>query len=478
MKSTAISLLLMLAAVLPAMGQNADTWQEIPGRIEFSGQMIARPVQPDVWQERGLTAAEAAQRNRQAATILASYDIIEYVPETDETIFAVPAGRHEREVADELTAGGLFQYVQPDWRVWPVSCPNDPHLEDQLHHRADLMQSCDGWDIHTGNPSVVVGIVDTGLRITHEDLQLHRYEGYNSISNLWESQGGDISPFDPHGTLTTGAACANGNNGLGISGVGWNLGHRMLRPTDEGGATLSNLQECARVSIQAGDKVASVSWWGVDYESCRTTATYIKSIGGLLFWAAGNDGRYLSVNDRDADDLIVVGGTDPNDGAYVDSAWGPYIDFAALAVDVYTTGGDHDAHYMYIGGTSLATPLAAGLAALIWSAYPGLAPNTVEAMLKVGCEDVGSPGIDSRFGYGRINVYRSLMLNGAIHVDFSHVGFEFGTFWWPYDTFVEGYNATPTGGVMAIKAGTTGETPSITRAMTIFAYGGMVTIGQ
>ena len=66
MKSTAISLLLTLAVVLPAMSQSADSWQEIPGRIEFSGQMIARPVQPEVWQERGFTAAEAAQRNRQA----------------------------------------------------------------------------------------------------------------------------------------------------------------------------------------------------------------------------------------------------------------------------------------------------------------------------------------------------------------------------------------------------------------------------
>jgi subtilisin family serine protease len=253
----------------------------------------------------------------------------------------------------------------------------------------------------------------------------------------------------------------------------------MLRPTDDPeGALVADICECARVSVEAGDKVATASWGGVDTEAPRTTATYIKSIGGLLCWAAGNDGRELTVNHRDADDLIVVGGTNPDDGAYQSSAWGVYVDLAGPAVGVYTTGADHDAHYLGMGGTSLAAPVVAGLAALLWSAYPSLTPDQVEAFLKAGCEDVGLPGIDDQFGYGRINVYRSLLAAEAVYVDFDHTGFEFGTWWWPYNTFTEGYAATPAGGVMVIKDGVTTETPSITQPMSIFATGGTVTIGN
>ncbi len=109
-------------------------------------------------------------------------------------------------------------------------------------------------------------------------------ESDNAVDMLFESQGGQIGPVHSHGTQTTGCAAASGNNGVGVSGVGWNLSHRMLRVSNStsGGTTLSVLQHAARTSIQNGDRVASVSYSGVDNASNLTTATYIKSIGGLL----------------------------------------------------------------------------------------------------------------------------------------------------------------------------------------------------
>ena len=112
------------------------------------------------------------------------------------------------------------------------------------------MQSCDAWDIETGDPSIVVAICDTGIRLTHEDLQLHRYEGYHSPSQTWQASGGPINDINGHGTLCSGTAAANGNNGVGVSGVGWNLGHRTMRVTDsgDGAASLSNLTDAARTA--------------------------------------------------------------------------------------------------------------------------------------------------------------------------------------------------------------------------------------
>jgi subtilisin family serine protease len=259
-----------------------------------------------------------------------------------------------------------------------------------------------------------VAICDTGILTTHEDFALHRLEGYNAVDQLWESQGGDIGAVAGHGTLTSGAAAANGNNGKGIAGVGWSLSHRMMRVSNasSGGAYLSTIQHGARTAIEAGDRVANASYSGVDNASNLTTATYIKSIGGLMFWAAGNDGRDLTYGDRDADDLIVVGATDSGDARASFSAYGVFVDLTAPGVSIYTTKAGGDSDYGGASGTSLSTPLATGLAGLVWSYNPTLTPDEVEAALKAGCDDLGAGGLDDTYGYGRINVLESLNAAG------------------------------------------------------------------
>jgi subtilisin family serine protease len=385
---------------------------EKPGVQEFSGRLIVRPFQYKVWKAQGLSHQEAVDRVAKARKIIKTKKVLKHVRETDEYLVKVPPGETEVTVSNALMANGLFQYAEPDWIVYPIGDPNDPRFGNQWHHAPDRMQSVEGWDIHTGNDSVSVGICDTGILTTHEDLQLHRLEGYNAVDGLWENAGGDISPVHPHGTQTTGCAAANGNNGIGVVGVGWNLSHRMLRVSNSssGDAYISTLQHAARTSIEKGDRVASVSYSGVDNYTNLTTATYIKSIGGLLVWAAGNDGRNLTYGNRDADDIIVAGGTDSNDNLASFSAYGQFVDVTAPAVDVYTTDADNDSDYDSVSGTSFATPLTAGLVALIWSYNPSLTPDQVESVLKQGCDDLGDSGVDNTYGYGRIDVYGSLSL--------------------------------------------------------------------
>jgi subtilisin family serine protease len=383
-----------------------------PGVQEFSGRLIVRPLQYKAWKAKGLSHKEAVDRVAKARQIIEAKKVIKRVWQTDEYIVRVPAGETEATVSNALMANGLFQYAEPDWIVYPIDVLDDPMLDNQWHHDPNRMQSADGWGIHTGNSTVSVGICDTGIRTTHQDLKLHRLEGYNAVDQKWESEGGDISPVHPHGTQTTGCAAANGHNGVGVAGVGWDLSHRMLRVSNSsgGGAYLSTLRHAARTSIENGDRVASVSYSGVDNSSNLTTATYIKSIGGLLVWAAGNDGRNLTYGNRDYDDIIVAGGTDLNDNLASFSAYGQFVDVTAPAVDVYTTDADNDSDYASVSGTSFATPLTAGLVALIWSYNPSLTPDQVESVLKQGCDDLGDSGVDNTYGYGRINVYGSLLL--------------------------------------------------------------------
>jgi subtilisin family serine protease len=400
-----------VASAQQALPQAAALAQVIPvpGSMELSGQMIAKPVQPNG--ERGLQAAHdsAVQMLQRDYKVLFREDLV------DHYIFVVPQGRTEQEIINELMATGLFEFVEPDWMLYPIGCPNDSRFSSQWHHGATKLQSCDAWGLHQGTSAVTVGICDTGVQTNHPDLLLNRKEGYNAVDRRWENQGGQIGAVHPHGTQTTGCAAANGNNGTGVSGVGWNLSHRMMRVSNSsgGGANLSDLTHAALTSIQAGDKVANVSYSGVNSSSVRSAATQIKNLGGLLTWAAGNDGAYLNWGNRDNDDVIVVGATTSSDNKSNFSAYGPSVDLMAPGSSVFTT--TTGSGYGSVSGTSFSAPLTAGLIGLIWSADPSLTPDQVEEILKDGCDDLGSAGVDNTFGYGRINSYQSLQLTGSVN---------------------------------------------------------------
>ncbi len=392
---------------------SAPEFISIPGEREFTGRMIARPLQVAALEARGLTPDAIGQSLATARQEMTFYQVDRYVAQTDEYVFEVPAGVNEAAVAASMMATGAFQYVEPDWLVYPIACSDDQFLGLSWQHTA--MRSCDAWDLETGSPTVSIGICDTGVRTSHDDLQLHRLEGYNAVDRQWESQGGNIEPVHPHGTQCTGSAAANGNNGIGVTGIGWNLSHRMMRVSNvsTGSASVSTLQHAARTSIEAGDKVASVSYSGADASSNLTTATYVKSLGGLLFWAAGNDGRNLTFGNRDNDDLLVVGATSENETRASFSAYGQFVDFMAPGDAVATTSTSSNSSYVYATGTSFACPIAAGLAGLIWSAAPTLTPDQVESIMKQGATDLGSSGVDNTYGYGRIDSLGSLSLIGG-----------------------------------------------------------------
>jgi len=392
-----------------APGQNAAGWGvefvERPGEMEFSGQMIARPLQYDALREQGMSHRQAMLVHEDAGARLSDW-VIKYVEIMDEYILQVPADSNENEMAAQLMATGDYQYVHPNWIVYPIECPDDPRFGNQWQH--ENMVSCVGWDLHTGNPSVSVGICDTGVRTTHLDLENYRLEGYNAVSGKWENDGGQINDINGHGTACTGCAAAEGNNGIGIAGMGWQLSHRMLRVTNDsgGGAYMSHLTHAALTSVAKGDKVASVSYSGVQSETVETTgATIMDSYGGLLVWAAGNESTRWDSSDWEH--VIIVGATDSNDNKAGFSNYGLFIDVMAPGDNVYTTLYSGDDAYGGVSGTSFSCPITAGLCAMLYSANPALGPYEVMNALYEGCDSMGSPEL---YGWGRVNLLGSLSL--------------------------------------------------------------------
>jgi len=330
---------------------------------------------------------------------------IETVAATGERIVAVPEGIDDGAFAAQVMATGLVEYAEPDWRCFPViTTPVDPDFVSQWHHVA--IESALAWDRWRGGNGVTLGFVDTGIDLTHPDLADLRLPGFNSATDLEEIAGGDVSAINGHGTAVAGTACAIGNNNAGVCGVNWRTPFVMVRASDEpdGSAFLSDLTEGARWCVDHGARAVSVSYSGVSSASVQTTGAYIKSVGGLLSWAAGNNGSLLNPFDRA--DVIIVGATNSGDTRAGFSNYGRCIDVVAPGEGIVTTsmGGGTGP----ISGTSFATPMTNGVIGLIWSINPSLTPAQVESMLFDSCDDLGDAGEDDVYGRGRINARRAV----------------------------------------------------------------------
>jgi subtilisin family serine protease len=382
---------------------------EQPGVMEFTGQLIVRPWQMGEWRAMGLNENELAAARVKAAAALANNTVV-YYPEVDDYVVSVPAGMDENTYSGQLMATGLYQYAEPNWRCFPIGAPNDPLFGQQWHHVN--MRSVQAWDTPggpgLGSQSVIVAVTDTGIDVNHPDLAANRVPGYHAPSDTPEVLGGPINDINGHGTHVAGCAAAVGNNAVGVAGTAPNVKVMMCRVTDasNGGAALNELTESARWAIDNGAKSASTSYSGVSSGSIQTTGEYIKSKGGVYLYAAGNDGSYWS--NFDHQDVIVVGASNPADDRTGWSGYGPGVDLFAPGEGILASvnGGGYEAW----SGTSMATPVANGVVGLLFSQNANFTPQQIETLLFKGCKDLGEPGNDDIYGWGRADSLGSVQL--------------------------------------------------------------------
>lgn len=401
----AIALLAPAAGAGPVLRAGEDLFVEKPGDMEFTGRLIVRPIGEDVFRRRGLTFAAARDRIAGARARLAG-DVIIHYQDVDEYVIRLGPGQSENTRAAQLLATGDYQYVHPDWRVFPTVIPNDPNFPNQWQHVN--MRSPEAWDLQTGDRQIICAICDTGIDVDHPDLQDALVPGYHAPSRTAEVDGGPVDDINGHGTFVGGCAAAIGNNGVGVAGCGWNLSLMPVRVTNasDGSAFLSAILDGARWAVEHGAKVASASYSGVAAASIETTGEYIKSIGGLFCYAAGNSSTDLSSFDHQ--DVVVVGASTRSDSRAGFSSFGRGVDLFAPGVDVWSTrrGGGYGSG----SGTSFSTPMANGSLGMIWSVNPSFSPATVERILFFTADDLGAPGDDDVFGWGRINQFSAIQL--------------------------------------------------------------------
>ncbi|HEU5092940.1 MAG TPA: S8 family serine peptidase, partial [Nitrospira sp.] len=249
--------------------------------------------------------------------------------------------------------------------------PNDPQFSSEWH--LSKIQAPAAWSTTTGSPSIIIAIADTGVDSNHPDLMTKMVAGWNVNDN-----NSDTRDVYGHGTMVAGTAAAASNNGVGVASVAWNSWLMPVRVSlSNGSAYDSAIASGITWAADHGAKVVNVSYKVTGSSTVSSAAKYFYSKGGIVTISAGNYSTYESIPDNPY--IVTVGGTDPSDLLYSWSNTGTHIDVVAPGCVTTTSNGGG-----YAGGcgTSFSAPIAAGVAALVMSAKPGLSPAEITRVLQ------------------------------------------------------------------------------------------------
>lgn len=306
------------------------------------------------------------------------------------------------ELTQELNASGLVKFAEIDEIQHEAEIAiTDEYFEKQWH--LQQMNVPQAWNDFTfGDEEVIVAVCDSGVAEGHEDLKMNLLPGHNIING-----GSNVSPGTSHGTMVAGMIGAS-LNGKGVVGVAPMVKILPLKISYNGTTATSTIVKCIEYAADAGAHIVNISYTGVSSNSVNEAAIYARNKGTLVIYSAGNDGR-LHSSWPDWESVTVIGASDKNDNKASYSAYGPYVDLLAPGNSITSTA-PYINNYNTGNGTSYAAPIAAGVAALIFSINPDFTPEEVESFLKEGAIDMGN---SYQHGHGRINAYESLDLAAA-----------------------------------------------------------------
>lgn len=312
-------------------------------------------------------------------------------------VVEMPPGR-EQAMAQALSRHPHMKFAELDGAVSMQQTPSDTYYASEWH--LPIIQAPAAWDLATGS-GITVAILDGGVESTHPDLAPNIVPGWNFYDN-----NSNTSDVNGHGTKVAGVAAAAGNNGIGVTGAAWNAKIMPMRITDPAGyiTYYSIIANSLTWAADHGARVANISYIVSNVATVQNAAQYMRGKGGVVVASAGNTGAYDASPDTSA--IITVAATDSADQRTSWSAYGPSIDVAAPGAGIWTT--TVGAGYGAVSGTSFASPLTAGVVALMLSANPALQPSQVDSILASTSEDLGTAGRDDYYGYGRINAYRAV----------------------------------------------------------------------
>lgn len=291
----------------------------------------------------------------------------------------------------QLLLNPQVQFAEPNFLVTKEDVtPNDPQFvsqwalqnsgQDGGQFGSDV-RARRAWDKTTGAPSTVIAVIDTGIDFTHPDLINNRWTNpspsVDGDVHGWDfiADNGEIKDEQGHGTAVAGIIAAEGNNGLGISGVMWRASLMSLRVLDNTGTgDVADAVEAIDYAVTHGAQVINLSWGtGGQSQALKEAIERALRRDVVVVCSAGNSGRNLDTMPYypasfGLKNLITVAASDNLDQSVSWSNWGAAVTVAAPGTDILTTqmGGG----YRKVTGTSAAAPVVAGVAGLLKTFHP------------------------------------------------------------------------------------------------------------
>ncbi|MBW3538120.1 S8 family serine peptidase [Candidatus Parcubacteria bacterium] len=324
--------------------------------------------------------------------------------------------------------------AEPNYLAGVTVAPNDPMYKDQYGPKKINMESA--WEHTTGSHSVAVAVVDTGIDRNHVDLAGNIWanpgevpdngvdddrNGYVDDYNGWDFVNNDNDPYDDykvgHGTLVAGIIGAATNNATGIAGVNWQVKLAALKAIDStGNGTADNIAKAISYGTAKGMDVTNLSIAAAGTAPLIIQDAIRNAYGNdvVLVAGAGNNNKdasgYWPAN---MDETIAVGATDAVDERWAYSNYGSKLEVMAPGVNVTTLCTLN--RYCYTSGTSLSTPHAAGVAALMLAKKSSLTNREIRKIFHGTSQDLGAAGRDDWYGYGRIDANAAMLaaINGT-----------------------------------------------------------------
>lgn len=360
-----------------------------PGRAKFSpGRLLIQP-------KPGARAQELARFHAaNGCSILRRFPAFGEVQ-----VLQLPRDGTVPDMARRYQVSDLVNFAEPDHYVRLASVfPNDPSFVDgtlwglnnagQEGGKANAdIDAPEAWTAGVAANNVIVAVVDTGIRYTHEDLTGNLWTNPNDGSHGINAIAGSTDPNDDngHGTLVAGVIGAVGNNGVGVTGIAWQVQLMAGKFVDPSGyGSVADALVCLDYARTNGAQIINASWGLDEFSSSLSNAMAALRVSGIIVVAAaGNDARDIDAfpfypASFDLDNIITVAATTRFDGIHILSNLGQTnVDLAAPGLQIYSTAFQSNNAYAADEGTSMAAAYLSGAAALLRAAYPAEPPAQI-----------------------------------------------------------------------------------------------------
>jgi subtilisin family serine protease len=433
LRTSFLFILLVASFALPLSAQNIQI-ESFQGRDVASGEIIVK--------FRGATPLQSQALAMRDADILSAEPVGQ-----SGAVRLRSRNRDATALVQAYNARFDVLYAEPNYVGHYLDLPNDASLGQQWGIRntgqvisgvtgtvgADI-KATQAWDITEGSRSIVVGVVDSGVDYRHPDLAANMWSAPTAFTvtingetitcaagtHGFSSRTRTCDPLDDygHGTHVAGIIGAAGNNGIGVAGVSRVANMMALKMGALGTFTtmdvIANLAFVMQVKAifpsEADIRVLNASW-GQPFSRALLEEIDLLNTQGILFVAAAGNGA--TNNDLlpsypatfDSPNIISVAATDNRDALASFSQWGPTtVGLGAPGVNVFSTM--MSGSYGLLSGTSMASPMVAGAAALVLSACP-MSTSALKANLLNSADEVPALAQRTLTG-GRLNVFRAL----------------------------------------------------------------------